>query len=266
MTNSNSDSMVALDSNHSPNYNMNSYRSAMMYGKNQYGVVQNQNGGGLIQNGGAQNQYGANSFAQRTGTSGTDGVGGSAAGNVVATANGQVAGAAGDALNQAANSLDYDYSGISVNPANRRIAGGGIGISGYGGGVGATGGYNRGGAYGVGSGAGGMAFDRSSGYGGHSGGGHSGGGYGSYTPINVISSGAGAVCEDEGLNPALVLGTLVGSALAFAVLFRQVTGGGRKRREFPAEDSISDGFDNTIEYVADLLWQGRVQFLNKYLV
>ena len=279
--------MLAVESRQSPNYNMNGYRTLMTNnganqyrqglqygggfgGQNQYGgamTSQNQYGSPIankyVASAPGQSQYGGNSFAQRTGgvnpaDNGSQGaVGG---GQVDTTAAGGETTAAGG-LNQAANSLDYDYTdgSVGLNPTNRRIAGGGVGISGYGAGGGGYGGVGYGG------------YDRSSGYGhsgggfgghsgGHSGGGYGGGGgggYGGYTPINVISSGYGAVCGDEGLNPALVLGTLIGSALAFAVLFRQVTLGRRKRRNFPDKDPISYGFDNIIEIFSDKMWKGK---------
>ncbi len=278
---SNDSTMLAVESRQSPNYNMNGYRTLMMNnggnqyrqgfqyggglaGQNQYGgamTSQNQYGGPLaskyVASAPGQSQYGGNSFAQRTGgvNSADKGSQGTVAGGQVdTTAVGADPTAAGG-LNQAANSLDYDYTdgSAALNPTNRRIAGGGVGISGYG--VGGGYGYGGGGGYG--------GYDRSSGYGhsgggygGHSGGGY-GGGYGGYTPINVLSSGYGAVCGDEGLNPALVLATLIGSAVAFAVLFRQVTLGRRKRRNFPDEDPISSGFNNIIEIFSDQMWKGK---------
>ena len=262
------------------NYNMRGYRTMASYGANNlYG------------------NYGVrNSFAHRNGGLGNGGGGGmTATGN---GATGGDSDGLGETAVGSANSLDYDYgsvvggnSGIvggaasgninslSNNPSNRRLVGG-IGISGYGttgiGGAGAGyGGMGFGGGMGIGGRAGNLGgnglygglnglaaaggVDRSSGYG-HSGGG--GGGYGhggGYTPINVLGSGYGsAVCEDEGLNPALVLATLVGSAVAFAVLFRQVTLG-RRKRNFggSAAESINDGFNNIIELFSDYAWKGK---------
>jgi hypothetical protein len=144
---------------------------------------------------------------------------------------------------------DYDdYGGMMTGPVvnNRRTAAAGLGsygnnlgLSGYGGGGGTTGILNRG--YGGGSGYGGGG----SGY----------GGGGGYAPVNLASGYGPGVCEDKGLNPALVLATLAAAAVAFAVIYRQVTGGGRKFKKPPT--TVQD----YVDVVADLIWSGELMFI-----
>ena len=226
----NEDPLVAMDSvnnDQSVNYNMMGYRTMMYGNQNQFGFSPRQG------------------FAQRTGN---------AAGQQQAVANGGGGGGADGGnvqLAQSGNSLEYDYT----DAATRRLAGG-IGVSGYGYGGSGLGGGNAagyggyGGGIGAGAGVGAGVYDRSgSGYGG-------GGGYGGYTPINVLGS-QYAQCADEGLNPALVLATLVGSAVAFAVLYRQVTVGRRKRRNF---GDSNDWMNDIYAGVADMMWKGKLSY------
>lgn len=81
-------------------------------------------------------------------------------------------------------------------------------------------------------------------------------------PVNVLGSSYGSVCGDEGLSPALVLGTLVGSAVAFAILFRQVTLSRKKKRDFPDDDG-SFGYDGVVGWLGDLTWNGLEEFEEK---
>ena len=231
------DPMLAMDSSQEsaavPNYNMMGYQSMMAGYDNGYG-----NGYG-----GASRPNYAN-FAHRTGgvAAGSQSAGNS--GNSAASVNN--GGAAGNGGN------DYDYMAAS-DASNRQISNG-IGVSGYGGGYGGNAGYSGGyGGFNGVSGAG-ARFGGGSGY---------GGGGGGYTPVNVLGSGYGAVCGDEGLSPALVLGTLVGSAVAFAILFRQVTLSRKKRRDFSNDDD-SFGFDGVVGWLGDLAWNGEY-FFCKYI-
>jgi hypothetical protein len=220
------DPMVAMssqslsDSAASPNYNMMGYQA--MYG-NGYG---------------GNSMYGqSGGFSQRTGAANlasTTGGGNNAVGNGAAVAN--------NGMTQAGNSVDYDYN--AAPDASTRQINNGIGVSGYG-----AGGTGAGYGYGNNQWNNGYNTNSRGGYGG--GGSGYGGGYG---PVNVLSGG-GAVCEDKGLNPTLVLLTLVGAAVAFAVLFRQVTLGGKKRkRNFNDEDDDSEGF---LASLGDLAWNGE---------
>ena len=141
-------------------------------------------------------------------------------------------------------STDYDDYGGATAPAtlvnNRRTAtnyADNLGLSGYGGGGGTTGLLNRGYGGGVGSGYGGGG----SGY----------GGGGGYSPVNLASGYGPGVCEDKGLSPALVLATLAAAAVAFAVIYRQITSGGRKFKKPPT--SVQD----YVDILADLIWSGE---------
>ena len=122
--------------------------------------------------------------------------------------------------------FDYDYSASQV--PNRRFSNGGL--SSYSN-VGMTGA----GGYGT------TGLTRN-GYGG------SGSGYG-YTPVSYATDYA-TTCEDKGLNPALVLATLAGAAVAFALIYRQVTIG----RSLKAGPPTAKQF---IDYLSDAVWSGE---------
>ena len=159
------------------------------------------------------------------------------------------------AANQIPAYTDYqDYGGVgasgvgSYGTANRRNQG----FSGYGN-YGNYGNVNRGlgfssprslggvGASGFGNyGAGNVGLGRNSGYGG------SGSGY---SPINVVSGYGPGVCEDRGLNPILVLATLAGAALAFFIIYRQVTSGGKR--------TINPTVNEFLEHISNLFWSGK---------
>ena len=116
-------------------------------------------------------------------------------------------------------------------------------MSGYGG----YGGANR--NYGASGGA-----NRN--YGGSGGG--AGGGYGGYastgySPVNVVSGYGPGVCEDKGLNPALVLATVAGAALAFFVIYRQVTSGGKR--------NLNPTVNDFVEHIANVVWTGEYNSL-----
>ena len=158
-----------------------------------------------------------NGFGQRAGLA-------TSGGGAVAGGGGGVGGGGGG-LNQAAAGqyLDYaDYGGGGVATgglANRRRGGGGM-------------------------------MTRSSGYG--SGG---GGGYG-HQNVNFLSEAYG-MCEDEGLNPALVLATLAGAAVAFLVLFNQVGGFGRKKRSALKYSAGLPSASEFIEYLSSAAYVGK---------
>ena len=237
MTENDYDPMIAMDSNRVNNMAAadQSIYDMMAYNR----MLYNNRGGGAGQYGGGS----AAGFAQR---SGNMGVGNTAAGG--GNSNGQAA-----ATSAAGGGGDLD------NASTRQIANG-IGVSGYGAGMG--GGY---GGYGGGFGGGNAGLERFGGGSGYGGGG---------VPINVLGSGYGAVCEDSGLNPSLVLATLVGSVVAFAVLFRQLTVSRRRRkrrRDFPEDGGVdgewvyegeTSGFlGETFEWVADLAWKGKLTYV-----
>jgi len=201
---------------------MNQYNNAVNAGLNNYAQLQ-----GAAQNAG--NVGAQNSFAQR---------GGAAAGAGMTTAS----------SNQFP-AYDYsDYGDYATANFNRRQGGlsgyGNIGMSGYGNYGG--GGYRN---YGASGGA-----NRN--YGG-SGGGYGGGGYvpSGYSPINVVSGYGPGVCEDKGLNPALVLATVAGAALAFFVIYRQVTSGGKR--------NLNPSVNDFVEHIATMVWTGLEEFEEK---
>ena len=74
-------------------------------------------------------------------------------------------------------------------------------------------------------------------------------GYGGYSPVSVVSGYGPSVCEDKGLNPALVLATLAGAALAFFIIYRQITQGGKR--------NLSPTANDFIEHVSSLVWSGK---------
>lgn len=152
------------------------------------------------------------------------------------------AGGAGGLL----TTTDYDdYGGITAPAINNRRNTANlaadyadtVGVSGYGAGGGTTGILNRN----YGGGGGGTGYG-SSGY---------GGGGGGYAPVNLASGYGPGVCEDKGLNPVLVLATLAAAAVAFALIYRQVTAGGRKLKKPPT--SVQD----YVDILADLVWSGE---------
>lgn len=142
------------------------------------------------------------------------------------------AGAAGTGL----SNLDYDYN-ISETP-NRRFSS--PGASGYGNvGLTGAGGYGTTGLTRNGYGGGGSGY---------------GSGYG-YTPVSYGTDYA-TTCEDKGLNPALVLATLAGAAVAFALIYRQITIGRSLKSGPPTPKQFLD-------YLAEAVWSGKFQFLIK---
>ena len=212
-----------------PNYGMLGYRNMMLAKQ-----AQQQQTLGQSRQRGSQGGLGQNSFSQRSGG---------------------VAGLTDSAANQIPAYTDYqDYGGVgasgvgSYGTANRRNQG----FSGYGN-YGNYGNVNRGlgfssprslggvGASGFGNyGAGNVGLGRNSGYGG------SGSGY---SPINVVSGYGPGVCEDRGLNPILVLATLAGAALAFFIIYRQVTSGGKR--------TINPTVNEFLEHISNLFWSGK---------
>ena len=218
-----------------PNYGMAGYRNMMLAKQGQQQTLGQSRQRGSHQGGAAQN-----TFSQRSGAG--------------------VAGLTDTAANQIPAYTDYqDYGGVGASgvgtygTANRRNQG----FSGYGN-YGNYGNMNRGlgfssprslggaGASGFGNyGAGNVGLGRNSGYGG------SGGGY---SPINVVSGYGPGVCEDRGLNPILVLATLAGSALAFFIIYRQVTGGGKR--------TINPTVNEFLEHISNLFWSGKWPLLS----
>ena len=81
--------------------------------------------------------------------------------------------------------------------------------------------------------------------------GYGGGGYAptGYSPVNVVSGYGPGVCEDKGLNPALVLATVAGAALAFFVIYRQVTSGGKR--------NLNPSVNDFVEHISNLAWSGE---------
>merc|ERR1711997_7350 len=67
-----------------------------------------------------------------------------------------------------------------------------------------------------------------------------------YSAINVVSGYGPGVCEDRGLNPILVLATLAGAALAFFIIYRQVTSGGKR--------TINPTVNEFLEHISNLFW------------
>ena len=133
--------------------------------------------------------------------------------------------------------------------------------------------YDYGAGAGAGAGAGGLAgagnrrfsqyYDYSN-YGGlagsrqygGSGQGQLGQGYGGgYSPVGVVSGYGPSVCEDKGLNPFLVLATLAGAGLAFFIIYRQITTGGKRN----LNPSVTEFFDQA----ASLLWSG--EYKHRYI-
>ena len=183
-------------------------------------------------------QYGAAGGAGQYGAAGAGGQYGGAGGSSqysgagvgaqsnFASRNGALAGACNAASNQNQfASYDYadygDYTNMAnMGGANRRF--GNYDVYDYGG-------INRGYAGSSGSGL--------------------GVGYGGYSPVSVVSGYGPSVCEDKGLNPALVLATLAGAALAFFIIYRQITTGG-KRNLTPTPDEF-------LNYLANLVWSGE---------
>ena len=128
---------------------------------------------------------------------------------------------------------DYDYADYDYNlgglAANRRQGQGGLG------GYGNIGQWDYAGAglsrqYG-GSGLG-------VGYGGSG-----------YSPVSLVSGYGPGVCEDKGLNPFLVLATVAGAALAFFVIYRQITTGGKR--------NLNPTANEFFEHFSSLVWSGE---------
>ena len=92
-------------------------------------------------------------------------------------------------------------------------------------------------------------------YGGSIGGSGLGQAYGGgYSPVSVVSGYGPSVCEDKGLNPFLVLATLAGAGLAFFIIYRQITTGGKRN----LNPSVTEFFDQA----ASLLWSGEYKHLS----
>ena len=218
-----------------PNYGMAGYRNMMLAKQ-----AQQQTLGQSRQRGSQGGVVGQNTFSQRSGG---------------------IAGMSDTAANQIPAYTDYqDYGGVGASgvgaygTGNRRN----LGFSGYGN-YGNYGNMNRGlgfssprslgggvGASGLGNyGAGNVGLGRNSGYGG------SGSGY---SPINVVSGYGPGVCEDRGLNPILVLATLAGAALAFFIIYRQVTSGGKR--------TINPTVNEFLEHISNLFWSGKWRVLS----
>ena len=243
------DNMVAMESRittndmlgqtgSAPNYGMLGYRNMMLAKQ-----AQQQQTLGQSRPRGSQGGLGQNSFSQRSGC---------------------VAGMADTAANQIPAYTDYqDYGGVGASgvgaygTANRRNQG----FSGYGN-YGNYGNVNRGmgyssprslgglGASGFGNyGAGNVGLGRNSGYGGS--------GPSGYSAINVVSGYGPGVCEDRGLNPILVLATLAGAGLAFFIIFRQVTGGGKR--------TIDPTVNEFLEHISNLFWSGKWSLVLSFL-
>ena len=77
---------------------------------------------------------------------------------------------------------------------------------------------------------------------------------GGYSPVSVVSGYGPSVCEDKGLNPFLVLATLAGAGLAFFIIYRQITTGGKRN----LNPSVTEFFDQA----ASLLWSGEYEHLS----
>ena len=60
------------------------------------------------------------------------------------------------------------------------------------------------------------------------------------------------VCEDKGLNPALVLATVAGAALAFFVIYQRVTSGGKR--------NLNPTVNEFLEHISSLAWTGEYSF------
>ena len=230
----NSGDLVAGQSEAVPNYNMQMYKNMMQQGKTNLGQTRarllnqysNAVNSGLNNYAQLQGQnslaQGQDSFAQR---------GGVAAGGAAMTS----------ASAQQFPAYDYsDYpSAVGASGGYNRRQGG---VSGYGN-IGMTGGY---GGYGGGN----RNFGLSGG-GQRLGSGYGGGGYAptGYSPVNVVSGYGPGVCEDKGLNPALVLATVAGAALAFFVIYRQVTSGGKR--------NLNPSVNDFVEHISNLAWSGE---------
>jgi len=241
----NSGDLLAGQSEAVPNYNMQVYKNMMQQGKsslgqsrarllNQYSNAVNSGLNNYAQlqgqNSLAQATTGQNSFAQRGG-----GVAGGGPGLTSAST-------------QQFPAYDYsDYpSAVGASGGYNRRQGG---LSGYGN-IGMTGGYG-------GYGAGNRNFGLSGGGQRHGGSGYGGGGYAptGYSPVNVVSGYGPGVCEDKGLNPALVLATVAGAALAFFVIYRQVTSGGKR--------NLNPSVNDFVEHISNLAWSGLEEFEEK---
>ena len=134
---------------------------------------------------------------------------------------------------------DYDYNlagGLSGGlAANRRQGLGGLG------GLGGQGGYGNIGQWDYA----GSGLSRQ--YGGSG----LGVGYGGagYSPVSLVSGYGPGVCEDKGLNPFLVLATVAGAALAFFVIYRQITTGGKR--------NLNPTANEFFEHFSSLVWSGE---------
>ena len=73
--------------------------------------------------------------------------------------------------------------------------------------------------------------------------------------MSVVSGYGPSVCEDKGLNPFLVLAPLAGAGLAFFIIYRQITTGGKRN----LNPSVTEFFDQA----ASLLWSG--EYKHRYI-
>ena len=75
--------------------------------------------------------------------------------------------------------------------------------------------------------------------------------------MSVVSGYGPSVCEDKGLNPFLVLATLAGAGLAFFIIYRQITTGGKRN----LNPSVTEFFDQA----ACLVWSGKYKHIDTFL-
>ena len=78
---------------------------------------------------------------------------------------------------------------------------------------------------------------------------------GGYSPVSVVSGYGPGVCEDQGLNPFLVLATLAGAGLAFFIIYRQITTGGKR--------NLNPSVTEFLDHGASLLWSG--EYKHRYI-
>lgn len=160
-------------------------------------------------------QYGQNMYNSRKG---------------VGAATGEQSASSSQSLG-AAYDYDYDYGDYS-NLGGSLAGSRRLGLGGYGN-VGLMD-YNRGLGLGRQYGGSGLGV----GYGG-----------GGYSPVSVVSGYGPGVCEDKGLNPFLVLATVAGAALAFFVIYRQITTGGKR--------NLNPTANEFLEHFSSLVWSGE---------
>ena len=162
-----------------------------------------------------QNMYGQNMYNSRKG---------------VGAATGEQTASSSESLG-AAYDYDYDYGDYS-NLGGSLAGSRRLGLAGYGN-------------------VGLMDYSRGLGLGRQYGGSGLGVGYGGggYSPVSVVSGYGPGVCEDKGLNPFLVLATVAGAALAFFVIYRQITTGGKR--------NLNPTANEFLEHFSSLVWSGE---------